>query len=444
VNVDIRDLLRDKADEALDASHAVPPSTLSRARRRRVVTALAASVTAAAVVVGGFAGVNALRQDATPPVSDGPRLVLSKSVRLEGAARDLVLGEGSVWVQADGPQPSTLVRIDPRTSRIVATITPGYVPSARPGEAPTVKPSIAGGVTALTVGEGAVWALGLPIDTGPRSVSGPGQVTETVQRTLGPEPGATARTFSGQAQPIDSPTPAYTAPNPQPDQRWTVLRIDPRSNEVREGQQVDGVWRPEDAAAGVGALWVVGGFGDTGTLYRIDPNTLRPVNEIPIGGFPNQVAVAAGSVWVGVTGSGRDMNSVLRVDPDTNAVVSRIPMPMVGPLRLVVDGGVGWATVFEDLRGSEPVSLVRVDLDGGHVVSVIPTRSHAGRLVAGLGHVWLADGRRSLAVFDGESGAPMRDVQTRGDVISFAVGGGSLWTIDGVDGMTVSRYDVVE
>jgi hypothetical protein len=171
---------------------------------------------------------------------------------------------------------------------------------------------------------------------------------------------------------------------------------------------------------------------------------LRLVNKTSIGGFPNQVITAGGFVWVGVTGSGPDANNVLKVDPRTNTVAARIPMPMLGPLRLVVDGGVGWATVFEDLRGSEPVSLVRIDLDGGRVVSVIPTRSHPGRLVAGLGHVWLADGRRSIAVFNGESGAPMRDVQTREDVISFAVGDGALWTIDGVDAMTVSQYKVVE
>src|SRR5439155_18416298 len=68
VDDDLRNLLRDKADE-VRMDPAAPPRVLQRARRRRIGNAVVASTTTLAVVAGAFLGVRALSHETRRPPS---------------------------------------------------------------------------------------------------------------------------------------------------------------------------------------------------------------------------------------------------------------------------------------------------------------------------------------------------------------------------------------
>src|SRR6266550_4181098 len=68
VDDDLRNLLRDKADE-IRTDPAAPPRVLQRARRRRIGNALVASATTLAVAAGAFLGVRAVSHETRRPPS---------------------------------------------------------------------------------------------------------------------------------------------------------------------------------------------------------------------------------------------------------------------------------------------------------------------------------------------------------------------------------------
>jgi DNA-binding SARP family transcriptional activator len=91
---------------------------------------------------------------------------------------------------------------------------------------------------------------------------------------------------------------------------------------IRPGQQqpdtISVAPGPLGIAAGAGAVWVVSYW--THELNRIDPETLRVVSRVKVGGQPLGAAVGAGSVWV----TSRYDRTVERIDPDRGTIVARV------------------------------------------------------------------------------------------------------------------------
>jgi streptogramin lyase len=63
-----------------------------------------------------------------------------------------------------------------------------------------------------------------------------------------------------------------------------------------QAETIDAPNGPLGVAAGAGAIWAVTFGGQR--LVRIDPETRRVVDGIPVGAGPLAVAVGAGAVWV--------------------------------------------------------------------------------------------------------------------------------------------------
>lgn len=399
VETEIKEMLRAKAGEA-GSARPLPVSTFSRAKRRRIGTAFTTLATVAGVVAASITGINALRRsdEGIAPIDVRPRL--THTVNVGGFAEDVVLGEGAAWVTRRGAEPgkdaNALLRIDTRSGRILATITPGASDDR-----------LAGALGGLAVGEGAVWLVASPVGEGPRvvgtfscsasvvpsgSATGPQpQCSTSFEEQGAPVPQAS---FTVRASPIPgpigSPTPSVTLvpTRPEPDQEWRVLRIDPRTNEPKVGPAVRG-WQPSNAAAGEGAVWMTGGFIDSGAVYRLDPGSMRLVETIELNGFPAEVVVGEGSVWVAVTGAGTDSGYVLRIDPKTNREIARIPIPGEGPLDLAIgDEGV-WTIAFR--QGFDgPTDLLRIDPATNQLATRIETGLTSVRLAVGAGLVWLS------------------------------------------------------
>jgi YVTN family beta-propeller protein len=212
-------------------------------------------------------------------------------------------GEGAVWV-SNGDD-STLLRLDPRTLKIVRTILPGGDDGPR-----YCGPA--------AVGEGAVWVL---VETG----LGDGLTRVSPDdnlsaRVAGVPPCASDVAVGGGAVWLAS---------------YPVTRVDPVKLKAVASIRVD--FLPADIAADGQGVWVVDSRDDF--LVRINPKTNRVVGRVRVGKYPFAVAAGEGSVWA----ANLDAGTVSRVNPKTGKVVATI---RVGPRPTDVAAGEGGVWVI--------------------------------------------------------------------------------------------------
>jgi hypothetical protein len=326
-------------------------------RRAALVAGLALAVLVAAVAPGLLA--RRAGQSPVPtveePVVPG-RPVVAARIRLDRPFSDVDVGFGATWVASQG----ALLRIDPRTNRVVATI-------------PT---PVSGENASIAFGQGAVWvtsgqANGVVYRIDPTA----NRVTATIGVPGGafgivvaagtvwvtqflpePDPGHVAR--------IDARTNRLLSPVEVPNMpgairagfdavwvtsRFTVSRIDPHSGAVTQPLHRTGDVR----AVGGGALW--GSYANSATdagVQRIDPVTGQVVATIRI---PNGVLIAfgLGTLWVAQDASSiasggnqpdrTEPGKLYRIDPATNRVLGRpVPLPGIAPTGLAVGEGAVW------------------------------------------------------------------------------------------------------
>ncbi len=265
----------------------------------------------------------------------------------------------------------------------------------------------------------------------------------------------------------------------------TIVRIDPRSNEIND--VIDVGSRPNDTAVHGGTVWAFN-LGDD-TIVEVDPRTdeVRHTTRLPVvatdigfGNGPllaadtrgawmigydlddgrsrlvrvlrgsrgirtysyglqlNAVAVADGATWL--VGRRGQTGLVLRVDPATGHVLGRRPLPswMLGSegQGLAVGGGFVWVT------NASSAKVYRLDFRTGKARTA-KFGSFVSRPAFGFGRLWLCS-------WDGEHGLMVRvDPRTLRNELErdalpaeeghFAVGFGSLWRHDIPSG-TVMRF----
>jgi len=122
-------------------------------------------------------------------------------------------------------------------------------------------------------------------------------------------------------------------------------------------------------------------------LKRLDARTGEEVAAVPLENFPTnttEVVVVAGSVWV--SSASGEAGVVIRVDSETNRLVDRIPVPVDSPTNLAFGHGSVWITS----AGHSTVS--RVDPETGKVVAKIEVGRGAVDIASGesSGEVWVA------------------------------------------------------
>jgi uncharacterized protein DUF6923 len=290
-------------------------------------------------IVGTFTPITSRQKPSSPRV-------LSK---IKADVSRLAAGSDSLWGlesrATSDSRPTSLLRIDPASKKIVARIPVGYFPQAVAADADSVW------VTNGT-GCGSIPSCG----TGGNSTS-----------------------------------PSFPYQN-------SVMRIDPRTNKVVASISVAG---PEDVAIGFGSVWVT---GDKGTLVRIDPTTNKVVNRISSEGSGyTSLATDDRYLWAvnfyRADGS-NPISQVKRIDPQTNRPAFG---PFVNQFEAKIASGFGatWVTA----SGTESASEVRrIDPATGRVAAriTLPDAAPVGlnALASGEGFIWAASARGYLWKID--------------------------------------------
>lgn len=202
---------------------------------------------------------------------------------------DVAVGTDAVWVTVHD---LGLVRVDPATNRAVATVPGDYF-------------------FRVAVGPDAVWV----------STGSDGRVVR-----IDPSSNTVTASIPTGAGPVGDLAPT-------PDAVWVsasseLLRIDPASNEIVARLRFD---------AGVGGIavdetgvWAIAGANQEGTVVRIDPDTNRVVDSVPVPNpsFWNDIDAGGGSIWVTTSPIVRHeavpLVELYRIDPLTGTVDTTI------------------------------------------------------------------------------------------------------------------------
>lgn len=344
-----------------------------------------AAIAAWVAVLGALAALGAACSDDPAPRA-AARVTGGVEVTPNVGPDVAVAPDGAVWLptsevfQGDAPaEPRhALVRIDP--DRLAVT---HRVPVPHQ-------------MTAVAVGEAAVWATGTDFPPGSEAPRGSVvRIEEGAEGTAGNEDTAGDTAAGG----------------------WGIaLRVD-----LAEGAS------PSDVAVGFGAVWVADGARDR--VVRIEPGTGEVAAEIAVGGQPSSLAVTEEAVWVNKPRTGE----VRPIDPATNRPLAAVG---TGNFPDVLDaGGAGlWVARYTSN------DLLLVDPEAGEIATTVSFEHAPSRIEVGDEAVFVTEteGRRLSAVVDGASvtlleGPSLVALATAGD--------GTIWAVDQAD-QRVVRIEV--
>jgi len=262
---------------------------------------------------------------------------------VEGSPDWVAILPDSVWI---GNKPKNeVVRLDPKTNKVAATIPVGKDPGA-----------------GLAAAFGSVWVP----NCGDKTLSRIDVATNKVVATIPLGPVDTEGNIAASEDSIWYLT----------DAKGILSRIDPSTNQSVAEIAV----QPGSVAVVYGehAIWITS--PQTNTLTRVDPQTNLVTATITVGKTPRFLTVGEGSVWTLNQGDG----TVSRVDAKTGRITATIDCGIPGPGGDIASGeGSIWVTMHD-------VPLTRIDPETNKVMQqwVGPG---GDSLRVGLGSIWLTN-----------------------------------------------------
>jgi streptogramin lyase len=214
-----------------------------------------------------------------------------------------------------------------------------------------------------------------------------------------------------------------------PSDKMLLERLDPQTGEEMASITLEGFFANEmDVAVGAGSVWVSSADGFADAVLRVDPETGRVVDRMPVPAeSATSLAFGRGSVWV----ASSERDTLLRIDPRTGEVAAEIEVGR-GAMDVAVDGGSGDVWVAFG-GGYEAKKLSRVDPETGRVVAEVPIAAHkryggAWTVAVGEGAAWAqsADGGELFKV-DPATNEVVAERDLGGYSSDVAVYGGSVW-----------------
>jgi hypothetical protein len=262
-------------------------------------------------------------------------------------------GFGSVWV-ANGPV-GTIIRIDPATDKVVATIQAG-----RP-------------VCCLAFGAKAVWAASLATDSVARIDPAANAVVDTFPSGgLAPQGIAFADGFVWVANHHGNPTGSVAKIDPVTD---TVIDVIP----VGAASFTGG---PSALAAVPGSVWA--SVSNQSAVVRIDTAADAVSATIPVHGACGDVAAGSRQVWISGGTPPGCLPGVSQVDPATSSLATHLTAGGASSGNALGAGGFWFGADKSDL-------LNRVDTTTKSVIGQLKLPGSPGSIATGFGSVWIAD-----------------------------------------------------
>jgi streptogramin lyase len=356
-------------DPSLEAPAPEPPSDgegewSKKVRSRRFPTRWTVASVVALVLVFAAALVAAGRDssghsplpgklagDSVAVIDPATNAILGE-IPVRGRPTGPAVGEGSVWV--GNRDDNTLLRIDPRSRKVVRIIGLGVAP------------------TDVEVGAGGVYVLSdkalLRVDPATNHVV----ATRRLPRASGPGRWSHLEIAANTVFVCSCSSPG------------NVIRLDPAMSSVVTVHRIP-VW---ELAAGEGALWAITGW-ELDTIERINPTTNAVVGTTPLGrigethGWRYSLAVGAGAIWVSAP------TSLWRIDSTTKRYMGSVPLGHSAENSSVATGeGAVWVA-------SHDGTLLRVDPDSQRVMEIplgrpVYLADRWDALAVGEGSVWVA------------------------------------------------------
>jgi DNA-binding beta-propeller fold protein YncE len=259
----------------------------------------------------------------------------------------VAIGDGAVWVTVaspsttSNPELDSLLRIDLATNSIVARIHVGHSP-----EGIAVTPS-----AIWTANHRSSWPSSAPHPNGIFELSRVDPTTNAETRRVEVESRTTNDDQAGFCcgpQGMTAAAGSIWTTDPQGGgTSGLIIRVDPATGAVAATISLDGSKAVAcgDMAGDSTQVWFVSGC-DQETVGRIDPATNRLASTINVGNMAGGIALGFDSVWVGESGpfapSGLD-----RIDPATNKVVARTKIASAG--AVAVGAGSIWVASGPDI-----------------------------------------------------------------------------------------------
>jgi len=305
----------------------------------------------------------------------------------------------------------SLIRIDPKTNQVVATIPVGRSPRH------------------VTFGQGAVWIANHDDGTVSKVDPQTNAVAETVGAGGAPEGivagGEGAAVWVAKGEDGVAAIREFTGNAPGEQPRQTAFAL-PLSTEAAGALD-----EYLDVALGEGSLWAVNYAG--GTVLRIDPESGEVMATIEVPGKPFTVAVGEGSVWVGDHADG----NVLRVNPATNRITQTIDLGgdgrgPFGHLEVAVGEGSVWVTSpgSDDVWRIDPKTgdvVAALHVDEPHPEDAPPYYPGIADIAVGRGAVWVAFGSGTVSRLDPKTGEVVSSIEVGGRPFALAVSEDGVW-----------------
>jgi ABC-type branched-subunit amino acid transport system substrate-binding protein len=262
-----------------------------------------------------------------------------KTFATGGVPTDLAFENGSLWVGngsvasvglASQGYTSSVVRIDPETYRVSATVTLPYDHS--------VDPAYTSPLSRLSAYRGSVWAIS-PDQTVLRIDARTARVVERV-------PVHFANTIAAGKEGV------WVTRNAS-----DVTRIDPRTGRVSQTISVPAAGFAGIAVGG-GSVWAAD--PEDGTVWRIEPGPHPTTRTIAVGPGVTFIAFTEGEVWA----ANFIEETVSHIDPRSNTVTSTTPVAGT-PLGIAADRDVVWTSTAGARAGVLPASVCGKVESGG-------------------------------------------------------------------------------
>ncbi len=258
-----------------------------------------------------------------------------------------------------------------------------------------------------------------------------GQDSATDEKAEAQSAGKVTETL--RVRPADTPFMAVGAGSLWIPGASSITRLDLAESKVSTLVDVGSPDPPASVAASGDQIW----FTDHAkkAVSRIDPETNRIVERIPVG-FPiYDIAIDGDTLWLTNLGFQTEGgNVVVRVDTATNRVVERIDVP--APATITVGGGSVWVAEFGAVLG-KPSKVARIDPQTNEVVEEIPVATYYPyHMEFGAGSIWIANGldlenasrdKKSVSRLDPKTNKEVARIETGLNMWGVAVGDGSVW-----------------